>query len=1028
MKKQKKGQETVINVGGKEYRFTWSREVGDLCDIYEQHQSGEDGNGLLFESGCAWRKVNVQRILDESTKNHVKMLSEEADRKHKSRKAIVLDYSNPSIKRLAAAEANPRRVGLNLKKEPPSKKRKVGPVQVGGPHKLFKTGNTCAANPRGRFSSSPLPSTPEHADVPESPLGTGSSTKIHTSTGKIVSNQFKGKQNAGSEKMISSGSGSATGETPSGNSHSGVKLVDIERMLKSLLMDNKTNGMTIKALEKAIQDAVPGSSRKIEPILEKIAICQASGRYFIKSGVDMEIGNKPFLSKSSRDDDRKHTLALEDSHEKRPTPENPAACLEEPLHPQSDSRVNLDAGASEKIDIMRQSPDLFGERKDSDNNEGRECNSSDNESDSDSGSDSGTSSRIRSKGRSHSASPVGGGSSSDNDADSYSSGKEGSDEDVDILTSDDRKPQDKLQASEPGFSSSPDQSRSLHNGLDEKQDGEGSDTIDIAGDGSADGGIEVYESADINIDKDLVDEGKESEGAANANLIPGKEGDILQDREDLTGNLFDDSKIALKDGFRVEVCASSKKTSKGEYKKGSDKMQLDAKSEFMKEQKSDSLTRAINSRIWDAQLSKSPHDRHLGNTCKSSIIEGVIKNGEGTADLHLLKGRKETTPGKTVFELQPSARTSKQCEQVKASGTIGKTRLAESIGHRHNSSDKSSLAREPSHVQQRENHYRSSQSLQREVSNLKLGELREPLLEETPTGKQFDRKGPSKQTENGSITTDCNNTDINEGRCIRKEIEETRWSSPYNLMRYQQQRPEGAMRSLQKVGQSHLQNLPRTENAKVGSQLNKLTDGNRLHRNEDVTRVGSDVEGCGENPKKLHGVNQMHDLKCGVPSHMIKQHKARTSNTMVEKANVQKDNIVTKDNNRAGKRREPSPEQDTSLYKYEKDTPELKGPIRDFAQYREYVEEYRDKYQIYWTLKEILESYSNHFLNMGKDLQFSEGQDLERYRMILAQLKESYCQYGVKHKRFKKIFVVLHEELKNIKQRIEDFATTSKKD
>ncbi|XP_065634685.1 uncharacterized protein LOC136069755 [Quercus suber] len=77
----------VIDVGGKQFRFTWSRD-GDLCDIYEERQSGEDGNGLLVESGCAWRKLNVQRVLDESTKNHVKKMSEEAERKLKSRKYV----------------------------------------------------------------------------------------------------------------------------------------------------------------------------------------------------------------------------------------------------------------------------------------------------------------------------------------------------------------------------------------------------------------------------------------------------------------------------------------------------------------------------------------------------------------------------------------------------------------------------------------------------------------------------------------------------------------------------------------------------------------------------------------------------------------------------------------------------------------------------------------------------------------------------------------------------------------------------
>lgn len=76
----------IINVGGKEFKFTWSRERGDLCDIYEEHQSGEDGNGVLIEAGCAWRKLNVQRTLDESTTSHMKMRSVEAEQRTKSRK------------------------------------------------------------------------------------------------------------------------------------------------------------------------------------------------------------------------------------------------------------------------------------------------------------------------------------------------------------------------------------------------------------------------------------------------------------------------------------------------------------------------------------------------------------------------------------------------------------------------------------------------------------------------------------------------------------------------------------------------------------------------------------------------------------------------------------------------------------------------------------------------------------------------------------------------------------------------------
>ncbi|XP_065880215.1 uncharacterized protein [Euphorbia lathyris] len=151
----------VIDVGGKEFRFTWSRELGDLCDIYEEHQSGEEGNGSLVESGSVQWKVNVQPVLDESTKNRVKMRSEEAERKHKARRAINLDHGDPSmksqIKQLALAESNPRR--FNKKKEQPFKKLKVDPPIV--PKSTFKPVVPSTAIAKGRRSSSSLPSTSE---------------------------------------------------------------------------------------------------------------------------------------------------------------------------------------------------------------------------------------------------------------------------------------------------------------------------------------------------------------------------------------------------------------------------------------------------------------------------------------------------------------------------------------------------------------------------------------------------------------------------------------------------------------------------------------------------------------------------------------------------------------------------------------------------------------------------------------------------------------------------------------------------
>lgn len=82
----------IIDVGGKEFKFTWSGERGDLCDIYEEHQSGEDENGVLIEAGSAWRKLNVQRTLDESITSQMKKRSVEAEQKNKSRKYVFQPY------------------------------------------------------------------------------------------------------------------------------------------------------------------------------------------------------------------------------------------------------------------------------------------------------------------------------------------------------------------------------------------------------------------------------------------------------------------------------------------------------------------------------------------------------------------------------------------------------------------------------------------------------------------------------------------------------------------------------------------------------------------------------------------------------------------------------------------------------------------------------------------------------------------------------------------------------------------------
>ncbi|XP_004510346.1 uncharacterized protein [Cicer arietinum] len=113
---------------------------------------------------------------------------------------------------------------------------------------------------------------------------------------------------------------------------------------------------------------------------------------------------------------------------------------------------------------------------------------------------------------------------------------------------------------------------------------------------------------------------------------------------------------------------------------------------------------------------------------------------------------------------------------------------------------------------------------------------------------------------------------------------------------------------------------------------------------------------------------------------------------------------------------------------YEKEKPELKGPITTFSQYKEYVQEYRHKHGSYISLHKILEDFRAEFKKLGEELENAKRNGhMDRHEQISKQIKETYLRYGSIHKRQKKIFIVLHEELKNINQRIKDFVASKRK-
>ncbi|TKY64397.1 dentin sialophosphoprotein [Spatholobus suberectus] len=1123
----------IIDVGGKEFRFTWSRELGDLCDIYEERRSGEDGNGLLVESGCAWRKLNVQRILDESTKNHVKRRSEEAERKMKSRKAIVLEPGNPSmksqIKALAAVEATTWK-NYNKKKEAALKKRKVETLQVGGPPKSSHRSGLTSTNSttKGRHSS-PLPSPPDHFTASSSPLGAVNMSK---SLEDAVPSQMTGKQdtNAVSEKEFPTRTNNAMRNTPGGKGNNGSKPVDLQGMLISLLKD-KPNGMTLKALEKAVGDTLPNSIKKIEPIIKKIAKYQAPGRYILRPAVDLESLNKPETeSGSSPDDNHSQIPAREDFHDQTSAPQGgseekvPNVDLEEMVKVKS--KVEEESNNLEKIDAQHTSPDILGDKKGSDHSEGQAGSSSDSGSDSDSesdssdsGSDSGSHSRSRS--RSRSPAGTGSGSSSDSESDVSSSSKEGlegSDEDVDIMTSDDEKEsKQKTEASEqrmplPIPVKSPD-GRSMQNEVDEKQGGNESDAVEI--------------------EKDLPDE-PEAEMALPTATISNRGGKYaeemrlfshdhqqLQERQNYIGSLFDEKGNEVKDSSRHEQFDSFDRLSKGKHKRGSDVKNIDEKSECAKRSKAGNLTREPFSPGMDVQTFENSRNlspfEFTEDTCKGPNVQVLNRaDRQGNSSFGLQKGPNRAFPGKSSSDLpQIGQRSSDPTLSENPSYSLEKSdKQGESIRHSKKHSGKDFHAREASSVQKDKSHrdalnedihatekkvpwnsrdgsngskqplsadsYYQKQgemvgklkegrqsteshlgtspkdnnrigldqspvtngrgiSLQREFSDLELGELRESTPDETHVAKQFEQRGSFRRLENKANTSEDRNSDIAKVKPSLKATSDSGKPSsafvnsgfPSNVDSTNKKNSdnhfEDSTKSRSRVMQTHSQHL-KADHAEVGSQ-NKLAEmSSKFRNNESGVSQDIDLEGRSESNRRAPTNASKQDSKRGIVSYPVKGSKRQTPNSVEEMADGGKDTGFADRNHSDQKKRESSSDENCCSYsKYEKDEPELKGPIRTFSQYKEYVQEYRDKYDSYCSLNKILEGYRDEFQKYGNDLEYAKGRDMDRYYDLLEQLKESYRLCGTRHKRLKKIFVVLHVELENIKRRIKDFAQSYNK-
>ncbi|CAA0383182.1 unnamed protein product [Arabidopsis thaliana] len=1049
--------ENIINVGGKEFKFTWSGEKGELCDIYEEHQSGEDGNGLLIEAGCAWRKLNVLRTLDESTTSHMKMRSVEAEQRTKSRKAIVLDPGNPSVtKQLAHAEGSPWRMSNKQKKEPPPKKRKVDPppVPVGGPKPSFRPG---ASTPtmKNRLSASPGPSPSNQYNTP--PYGIGNMAKTHAANENVTPVQTKGRVNM-IEKEPSAWKNNVLRDTSGREAINVNKEIDLQSLLVDIL---KEAPMSLKALEKAVGDKVPNPAKKIEPILKRIANFQAP-RYFLKPEAELESYKKHSPDSGSSPEHQQLLPVTECSRDQLPVPgrnntekfslceqngEGSLDCL--PVH------LVEQLSTQENVDIEHHSPGIFHEEKRSENREAQARSSSDSDSDSDN-SDSGSDSK--------SAAGSDSGSSSDSEASSNS--KDGSDEDVDIMSDGDREPLLTTQSLEQDAIDLPG-----HGSSAVEIEGHNSDAVDIDGHDSDAVDIDGHGSDTVDVEGNSSDEGHGSDAdrkknsdnnwkmetttgtspTANGEVgISGQEHftsghDNLRERQNFIGQLFDDTENTTKNNFKNDKRDISERLGKDQNQKALDFEHYSQKSAHEKNRKSQSCNQ-LSAVSKDSQHSELKYDAELRNASASQTIDplrGLLKssieksNRHGKSNKHsdaLGNVRKSdkgdhfplemlsSRSGKAFRDNQrddvhlknkfprnkkdgesairpslPTETSDRKPDELDGSDKDPKNVSGLSIGSSPLDSQRTYLAKLPKG---------NGPVLQKQVSELELGELPEPLGEDTAL-KPIEEKTSFRQSNLKPSTSEKLGIDSDKRRS--KKSDSKKAAPPHTVNGSNEHVVEDSERSQKWALQSHGQNLTGTD-TEISSQNKNLEDAAYKSRQKDSrARVGNSVEGYGETNKKTPVVK--HGSKRASTSRSSRESKRHSS--VSNSINGHKDATSIPGGSVVREKQMTSfGEEDSSYLKYEKASPELKGPISDHLQYKAYMQEYNDKYDSYHSINKILESHRNDFQKLGQDLGFAKGRDVERYNKIVEQIKESYCKYGERHKRLKKVFVVLHEELK----------------
>lgn len=231
--------------------------------------------------------------------------------------------------------------------------------------------------------------------------------------------------------------------------------------------------------------------------------------------------------------------------------------------------------------------------------------------------------------------------------------------------------------------------------------------------------------------------------------------------------------------------------------------------------------------------------------------------------------------------------------------------------------------------------------LRREYSDLELGEFREPSREETPAPKKkFEKKNSFKHLENKQMDSDYWNSDLSGGKTANKIPADLRnLSSPNSDAAVSRNSQENYVDDLTRPHHRSIRpldahNQPRGD---LSSQQNTVPEvSGKTRFAEAAMGRGASIEVYGDTSRKIPAnlTEQQHDplRGVGVEPRATKQSKKQKPNRTGVSNDRQKDALTGSNDSHQIKKLSSSDETSCSYTKFEKEEPELKGPIRDISQ------------------------------------------------------------------------------------------------